>query len=69
MGDHRSPMRAVSGELEDVSRRERRMNRRAALQKIVCYLASRGTGALLHLTPGFATAQYVKRTVGFWPRG
>ena len=68
MVDHKLPTRAMSGELEDVGRRERRGNRRTALLRIVCYLASRWTGALPHLTPGFATAQYAKGAVGLWPR-
>ena len=53
MGDHRLPKRAMSGELEDVGRRGRRRNRRTALQRMICYMASHGTGAPVHLTPGF----------------
>ena len=49
---------------ENVGRGGRRKNRQTAWQKIVSYLASRGTGAPPHLTLGSDVAQYVKGTGG-----
>ena len=73
MGDHRLPKTVISGELESAGKRGpgegRRNNGRTAWQRIVGYLASRGTGATLRLTLGSGIAQYVKGAVGLWPRG
>ena len=63
MDNHRYPKR------ENVGREGRRKKRRTTWQRIVGYLASRGTGAPPHLTLGFGTANYAKGTVGLWPRG
>ena len=54
---------------ENVGRGGRRNNGLIAWQRILGYLASRGTGAPPHMTPGSGTAQYVKWTVGLWLRG
>ena len=44
---------------------EKRKNGRTERQRIVGYVASRGTRAPPHLTLGFGTAQYAKGAVGF----
>ena len=54
---------------ENVDRRRRRNNERTAWERIVGYLASRGTGASPHLTLGFGKAQYAKGAVCLWLRG
>ena len=54
---------------ENVGRGRRRNNGRTACQRIVGYLASRGTGAPPHLTLESSIAQYVKEAVGLWSRG
>ena len=62
----------MSGELENAEKRGwggRRKNGQTARQRIFDVLASRGTGAPLHLSLGPRIAQYVKRAVGLWPRG
>ena len=67
IGDHRLPKRPMSGELENAGKRGpggRRKNGRAAWQRIFGYLASRGTGTLLHLTLGPGIAQCVTGAVG-----
>ena len=72
MGDHRLPKRVMSGELENVGKRGlggRRKSGRTAWQRIVGYLASRGTGEPPHLTLGRGITRYTKGVVGLWPRG
>ena len=73
MGDHRFPKRVMSGELENAGKHRpggrRKKSGRTAWQMSFDYLASRGTGAPLHLTLGHGTAQYTKGAVGLWPRG
>ena len=56
MGYHRLPERVMSGELEDAGKRGPRGKEkygRTAWQMTFGYLASRGTGALSHLTLGY----------------
>ena len=69
MGDHRLPKRTMSRELENAGKRGpggRRNIGRTAWQRIVGYLASRGTGTPPHSTQGFCIAQYAKGAVGLW---
>ena len=72
MGDHRLPMRVMSGELENAGKRGlggRRKSGRTAWQMIFDYLTSQGTGAPPQWTLGYGTAHYKKGAVGLWLRG
>ena len=58
MGDYRLPKRVMSGELENGGKCGwKEKNGRAAWQRIVVNLASRGTGAPPHLTLVSGAAQ------------
>ena len=74
MGDHRLSKWVMSGELENAGKRgpggkKKICYGRISWQRIVGYLALRGTGAPPHLTLGSGTAEYVKGAAGLWPCG